>query len=242
MDNLDTENDINDALEQSPVIEVLYQDEYFVIVNKPSGLLVHAYKECTDQINLMKLVRLQTGHYLYPLHRIDRPVSGIVIFGINKEASSKLKDQWHEDSTEKEYIVLVRGEILESGTFNFALSNDKKIKQDAVTHYTPIKNYGDWNTLLKVNIDTGRKHQIRRHFSRRCHQVIGDTAHGKGKINRFFREHYNLKRIFLHSHRFKFEHPITKVAIEINCPLPAQLESTLIQIEENLLIETNSKK
>ncbi len=224
--------------DQHPVIEILFQDEFFIIVNKPSGLLVHAYKECTDQINLMKLVRLQTGHYLYPLHRIDRPVSGIVIFGINKEASSKLKDQWHDTSTEKEYLVLVRRDITEPGTFNFALSNDNKVKQEAVTHYTPIKNYGDWNTLLKVTIDTGRKHQIRRHFSRRCHQVIGDTAHGKGNINRYFREHYNLHRIFLHSHRFKFKHPMTKAHIEIHCPLPVELENTLKKIEQRLRLET----
>lgn len=234
MDSIKNEHKCDQDLLTYPKIEILFQDKYFIIVNKPSGILVHAYKECTDQINLMKIVRHQTGHYLYPLHRIDRPVSGIVIFGINKEASSELKKMWHEESTQKEYLTLVRGKIECSGTFNFALTNDKKIKQEAITHYKPIENYGDWNTLLKVSIDTGRKHQIRRHFSRRCHQVIGDTAHGKGKINRYFREHYDLNRIFLHSFRFNFIHPITKDMIKSTCPLPKKLKDTLIQIENNL--------
>ena len=211
----------------NPEIEILYQDDYFIAVNKPSGMLVHYYKECTDTTNLMRFARDQTGYYLYPLHRLDRPVSGIVIFAIDQNAASELKKVWNSEQVEKEYLTLVRGEILEAGTFNFDLSNENKIKQTAITHYQPIEFFGDWNTLLKVKIETGRKHQIRRHFSRRCHQVIGDTAHGKGKVNRYFREHYDLNRIFLHGHSFNFVHPITKEKIFINCPLPKELELVL---------------
>jgi len=179
-------------------------------------------------------VRNQTGHYLYPLHRIDRPVSGIVTFALSSEAASKLKLIWHEQSVKKEYLALVKGNLSGPGSFNFDLTNDKKVKQKAITHYIPVQNFGEWNTLVKVSIETGRKHQIRRHFSRRCHQVVGDTAHGKGKLNRLFREHYNLHRIFLHSSFFSFKHPYTSEIINISCPLPPLLRDTLLHLEQEL--------
>lgn len=216
-------------------IEILFQDDYFVAVNKPSHLLVHAYSECPDSFNLMQMVRDQIGHYLYPLHRLDRPVSGIVIFALQKEAAGKLKEIWNTEKVRKEYLALVRRRIEEPGTFNFDLSNDQKVKQTAITHYSPLEYFGQWNTLVRVSIETGRKHQIRRHFSRRCHQVIGDSAHGKGKINRYFREHYGLSRIFLHGHFFSFHHPITGQQIEINCPLPGELEHVLELLRRQVL-------
>ncbi len=218
----------------NPEIEILFQDEYYIAVNKPSGMLVHYYKECTDTTNLMRFVRDQTGFYLYPLHRLDRPVSGIVLFAIDQTAASELKKIWNTDQVEKKYTALVKGEITAPGVFDFDLSNENKIKQTAITHYEPLESFGAWNTLVEVKIETGRKHQIRRHFSRRCYQIIGDTAHGKGKVNRYFREHYDLNRIFLHGHSFKFIHPITHEKIHLKCPLPEELEHVLLKLRTRL--------
>lgn len=201
------------------------------MVNKPSGLFVHPYKaESQERETLLKIVRKQTGHYLYPMHRLDRPVSGIVIFALSSEAAKLLQEQWTLPSTIKEYTTLVRGILDSPGRFEFALTDDNGVKRDAITHYWPIDSKKEL-TLLRVRIDTGRKHQIRRHFARRCHGVIGDTAHGKGKINQFFRDHYQLNRIFLHCHYFSFEHPFTKNKIEIHCPLPIDLQEVLTRLE-----------
>lgn len=225
---------MKEQIEKNQEIEVLFEDDHYISVNKPSGLLVHAYKESTDTTNLMQKLRAQCGKYLYPLHRIDRPVSGIVTFAFSSEAASKLKEIWHTKKVVKEYLALVKGKIDEPGTFNFDLTNDNKVKQSAITHYKVEQGFGEWNTLVRVSIETGRKHQIRRHFSRRCHQIVGDTAHGKGKLNRLFREHYDFHRIFLHSEFFKFHHPFKDELIEISCPLPTDLQKVLAQVDKNL--------
>lgn len=200
-------------------------------MNKPSGLFVHPYKEeSQERDTLMRRLKEQTKLYLYPMHRLDRPVSGIVIFALSSEAARALQEQWTSPTTIKEYITLVRGILDSPGRFEFALTDDSGIKRDAVTHYWPLDSKKEL-TLLRVRIDTGRKHQIRRHFARRCHGVIGDTAHGKGKINQYFRDHYQLNRIFLHCHYFSFEHPFTKKKIEIHCPLPIELQEVLTKLE-----------
>ncbi len=211
-------------------IEVLYQDDHYIVVNKPSGILVHPYKsESNERTHLMKYVKEQTGHYLYPIHRIDRPVSGIVIFALSSEAAAAIQKIWSSEKVEKEYLCLARRQIFEDGTYTFELSNDKGVKQHATTHYFPLDVFEDC-TFLRVKIETGRKHQIRRHFSRRCFNLVGDTKYGKGDINRRFRKDYNLHRIFLHATKTCFEHPFTGERIEILCPLPVELGSVINQL------------
>lgn len=203
------------------------------MVDKPSGLFVHPYKaESQERDTLMRRLKQETGLYLYPMHRLDRPVSGIVIFALSSEAARVLQEHWTEPTTIKEYMTLVRGVLDSPGRFDFALTDDNGVKRDAVTNYWPIATVNEL-TYCRVRIDTGRKHQIRRHFARRCHGVIGDTAHGKGKINQFFRDHYQLNRIFLHCHYFSFQHPFTKEIISIHCPLPEELTNVLQKIGLN---------
>lgn len=208
-------------------IEVLYQDDHYIVVNKPSGMLVHPYKsQSNERTHLMKYVKEQTGHYLYPIHRIDRPVSGIVIFALSSEAAGALQKIWSSEKVVKEYLCLARRQIKEAGTYTFELSNDKGVKQHAITHYWPLDVFDDC-TFLKVKIETGRRHQIRRHFSRRCYNLVGDTKYGKGDINRRFRSEYNLHRIFLHAAKTIFEHPFTGKLVEILCPMPDELGSVI---------------
>lgn len=212
----------------SEEINILFQDEHLIIVNKPSGLLVHPFKEATNERdNLMVRVRDSLGQHVYPVHRIDRPVSGIVIFGLNGEVVSKIKEVWGDKTkTRKEYIALARGHIAEAGTFDFELSNERKVKQEATTHYQPLHHFDD-TTLVHVEIETGRKHQIRRHFSRRMHCLVGDTAYGKGILNERYRQEHQLHRIFLHAWRLTLPHPMKDDVISITCPLPPELELVL---------------
>ncbi|MCK5884783.1 MAG: hypothetical protein KAG61_13925 [Bacteriovoracaceae bacterium] len=215
-------------------IEVLFQDDHYIVVNKPSGMLVHPYKsQSNERTHLMKYVKEQTGLYLYPIHRIDRPVSGIVIFALSSKAASSIQEIWSTDSVVKEYLCLARRQIHQEGTYTFDLTNDNGVKQHATTHYTPLEVYSDC-TFILVKIKTGRKHQIRRHFSRRCHNLVGDTKYGKGDINRKFRDEYKLSRIFLHAAKTSFVHPFTEENIEIVCPLPIELSSIIEKLSSQL--------
>lgn len=214
---------INDAL----MIPILYQDEHIVIADKPSGLLVHPYwKETNEKECLMKQLRDQLGCYVHPAHRLDRPVSGPVIFSFNSELIKEIQFNWHLANTKKQYIAMVKSVIEEPGEFNFPLKNDKGITQKSRTLYDPLFQF-DQTTLMKVEIKTGRKHQIRRHFSRRCQNVIGDTKRGNSELNNFFREHYSLSRIFLHCHHLALAHPISDEMISVHSPLPQDLMDVL---------------
>lgn len=212
-------------------IKIHYQDENLIIVEKPAGLLVHAYKkETNEKENLMRYLKAQTGYYLYPVHRLDRPVSGLVIFALNPETVRFLQQYWHTPDFIKEYIALVKGHITEKGRFQFSLKNEQGFLEEAVTHYEPEETFEE-STLVKVRIETGRKHQIRRHFSRRCHNIIGDTKYGQGKVNRTFREQYHLNRIFLHARYLKIPLPDRDQPLEIHSPLPENLSSVLALLQ-----------
>jgi tRNA pseudouridine65 synthase len=210
------------------MIEILFQDEHYLIVNKPSGLLVHPYKkETNERDNLMKRVKEQTGLYLYPIHRLDRPASGILLFALSSEAGRKIQEIWHSDKVIKEYTALVRGQVESEGEMNFALTDpDTGKKKEAHTTYKLEKQFFK-TALVKARIQTGRFHQIRRHFARRCHGLIGDTAHGKGRINQYFRDEFDLNRLFLHASYLKFTHPFSEETIEIHCHLPDELAKVL---------------
>ncbi|MFZ9000866.1 MAG: RluA family pseudouridine synthase [Bacteriovoracaceae bacterium] len=214
-----------------PPIKILFQDDYYIAVEKPSGVFVHPMEKrgIEERNNLLKRVKEQTGHYLYPVNRIDRPVSGVVLFALNKEATRKMQDIWKDDETKKYYITLCKGTLDEPGEFNFALKDDNGNEKQSRTTYGPIYSFGDI-TLCLVQIFTGRKHQIRRHFSRRCMNLLGDTTYGKGKVNHFFRDHFGLGRIFLHSSRLEFIHPFTNEKVKIYSELSEDLRKALKEI------------
>jgi tRNA pseudouridine65 synthase len=206
---------------------ILYQDDDLIFANKPSGLLVHRDQgHAQDRITLMSLVRDMVGQHVHAVNRIDRPVSGIVLFTTKRELISIIKNDWGSEETCKEYIVLSKGYKLEKGVFDFALKSDDGSFKEAWTAYIPLYEFPT-TTLYKVKIKTGRKHQIRRHFSRRCMNVIGDTCYGKGAINREFRSSYDLHRIFLHSYRLKIAHPLKKTQLDITCKMPPELVNVL---------------
>lgn len=214
-------------------VKVLYQDEWFIAVSKPAHLLVHPYKECTDKVTLLRILRNQCGKYLYPIHRLDRPVTGIVVFGLCPEATKLLQQKWHSDEVEKLYLALSKDEFNEPGEFSFELKNDNKIPQPARTEYWPLKVYPN-ATFHKIKIHTGRRHQIRRHFSRRVQHLLGDRKYGKKKYNDYYLENFGLERIFLHATSFNFVHPMTGEKIRISDPLPNDLDSVLTKMEPNL--------
>ena len=126
---------------------------------------------------------------------------------------------------------MARGEFeAKTGSYDFELSNDNGLKRPALTHYKILKQFSDC-ALTEVSIETGRRHQIRRHFSRRMHALIGDRKYGKKKWNDPFAEKFGLNRLFLHAHYLSFTHPYSGQKIEINCSLPPLLKNVIQGLE-----------
>lgn len=214
-------------------IEILYEDQNYIAVNKPAPLLVHRTPGDKDTINLLKLVKEQTGHYLYPIHRLDKQVSGVIIFGLTPQAVRDLQFFWHTDKIQKKYIGLVKGKIIGKGRFNFALHDEKKIAKEAITLYSPIEEFIN-STLVDIEILTGRYHQIRRHFSRRMQHLIGDRRYGKKINNDYFKDNFGLQRIFLHSYMLKIQIPEINLDLTIEAPLANDLVNVLERIKATL--------
>lgn len=219
-------------------LEILYKDDDLVVVNKPSRLIVHPFKKFHhDRTNLMKLLRDKVGCYVYPIHRLDRQVSGPIIFGLNSEIVNKVKENWHSEECIKMYTALCKGTLTEDGQFDFKLRH-KKFKQRALTLYQILHNFED-STLVNIQIKTGRKHQIRRHFSRRMAHLLGDKRYGYRILNEAFEENYGLTRIFLHCNQLSLPHPLKDELIDCKVPIPDELREILVKMNcPNDLLET----
>ena len=229
---------IDDVLINKPVLEILYQDDYLVAVNKPSGLFVHRSFMDKDEIYFaLQLVRDQIGKYVYPLHRLDRPTSGVLLFGLNADVARLMGDAFINKTIQKTYFALTRGHLLGEGMVDYALKEkldkigDKfvdpnKPAQSAQTIYKSIKTaivheqVGKFDTvrysLIELKPQTGRRHQIRRHLSHLRHPIIGDINYGDNTQNPFFYKHFGFKRLMLHAKQLSFVHPITGKNLIIN--------------------------
>lgn len=210
------------------IIEILYQDDDLIIVNKPAHLLIHPSKELRGEDNrtLLKILAKQIDRYIYPVHRLDRPVSGLIVFGLNKQSTRILSESWSTNRVRKFYIGLVRGTYKDAGKIDFQLSDQNKVKKDAITLYRPLSIFNN-STLLEIEIKTGRHHQIRRHFARTVNHLLGDRTYGKKKYNDEPLNEHGLERIFLHSSKLIFEHPTQLKKVEVRCPIPDDLRNVL---------------
>ncbi len=225
-----------------PELSIIHQDEKLLILNKQAGLLVHPFKKHThDRYTLMSLARNKVGKYVYPVHRLDRAVSGVVVMGLESEYVKPIQEMWHHDETVKEYIALVRGDLDEEGVMNFPLSDENGVKKECETRYWTLERFTDL-ALVKVQISTGRKHQIRRHFSRRVTPVVGDTVHGKGDVNYFFREHFNFERIFLHHLELTLKNPFGEGVLKFRSELPKDLEAILAKLRSGEVVFRRERK
>lgn len=225
------------------MLEILYQDEWLVAVNKPTGLLVH--RSMIDRFETrfaMQMLRDQIGQHVYPLHRLDKPTSGVLLFALNADTARKVSEVFSARETEKEYLAVVRGYTDEEGIIDYPLKEEldrksdakavqDKAAQDALTAYRrmatvelpcPVGRYQSARySLVQLKPSTGRKHQLRRHMKHIFHPIVGDTSHGDGKQNSFFRDHFDCHRLLLHAASLAFMHPETDTSLEIRAPLDA---------------------
>lgn len=245
----------DDLLIEKPVLEILYQDEYLVAVNKPSGLFVHrSFMDKNEIYFALQLVRDQIGQYVYPLHRLDRPTSGVLLFALNADVARLMGEAFTNKTIQKTYMAITRGHLIGEGLIDYALKEkldkigDKfvdpnKPAQSAQTHYKLINTatvnepLGKFDTvrysLIELKPLTGRRHQIRRHLSHLRHPIIGDINYGDNKQNPFFNKYFGFKRLMLHAKQLSFIHPVNNVNIIINAEFDQQWKYALKVLDWN---------
>lgn len=214
-----------------PPLPILYQDDEFVAVSKPSGLLVHRDKNYPEAHAALQIVRDQVGQYVYPFHRLDRATSGILMFGFSSASAAALQKSLSAPDAHKEYMALLRypgsnRELGASWTMDRPLSDEKDIARECRSDFEVVETFSRC-ALVQCRIFTGRYHQIRRHANHCGRHVIGDTTHGKGRINATFRKLYGLERLFLHLQRVEMAHPNTGVQFVLEDPMPEELTQVL---------------
>lgn len=203
-------------------VPFLYRDDALVIVNKPSGMLVHRSPGARDPIVVMMAVRDVVGGYTWPVHRLDRATSGAVIVAIDQEAARRLSRLFHRGRVSKTYLALVAGVPPASGRIEIPLEKKDQVLQEAVTEYERLAT-AEGLTLIRVRPQQGRRHQIRRHFQQIGFPLVGDTQYGDPLQNERAAETFGLARLGLHSSRVAFAHPLTGAPIDVEAPLPDDL-------------------
>lgn len=223
-------------------LNILFEDDDIIAINKPSGLLVHpSWIAPRGTPNLASMLKKYfNGGSPYTIHRLDRPTSGVIIVGKSKEVARKMNLIFAGREVEKTYLCMVRGYTLEEDIIDYALKEEldkiadkhadqDKEPQEAISDYRrlgtveldiPVGRYEKSRySLVEVKPKTGRKHQIRRHMQHIFHPIVGDTNHGDNKHNKSFRQNFELQRLMLMATNIKFEHPMTQQVMDITAPV-----------------------
>ena len=238
-------------------MDILYQDDEIVAINKPAGLLVHRSRiDVHANEFALQTLRDQIGKPVFLVHRLDRPTSGVLLFAFNRESARHLANQFANRSVSKSYRAIVRGHTSDSGRWDEPLiekldqiSDDQadanKAPQSAVTEFATITRWevpfssGKYanSRYSEVTIKplTGRKHQIRRHFNHMAHPIVGDTTHGDRRHNRSFRENFQVSRLLLVAQQIEFIHPVSKANMNIVASLGSEFEFALQQLNKYAL-------
>lgn len=218
------------------MLEIIYEDEWYVAINKPHGLLVHRTKIAEEKKEFaIQMLRDQLNQHVFLIHRLDRPTSGILLFAKDSVSAQKLAKLFEQREIKKEYFSIVRGYTEDQKTITHPLKKDGYgEEQEAVTAYEmlgkieipievcryPTSRY----SLLKVKPETGRMHQIRRHLAKERHYIIGDKRHGDCKHNKMFEEKFDLHKMLLHASKINFIHPYTQKEITIKAKISSQFD------------------
>lgn len=219
-------------------IEVLHHDDAIVVVDKPSGLSVHRGDDQGTTFAL-NLTRDAIGQWVYPVHRLDRATSGVLVFALSPEHARVLQGSFDARNVDKIYLALVRGKPPSKGVIDTPMEKrEGGPKVEAVTEYQTLF----MSDIVRVSLvearpRTGRRHQIRRHLRRIDHPVAGDVRYGKGIENRSYRVDLGLYRLALHAKQLSFTHPATGEWVTYESRVPRDLTEPLRRagVPEDLL-------
>lgn len=235
------------------MLEILHHDHHSIAVNKPAGMLVHrSWLSGGETVFVMQTLRDQIGRHVYPVHRLDRPTSGALLFALSPEAARALTEQFEQKRVQKTYWAVVRGHLPERGRIDYALkyrpdpiaeSRTEATLQEAVTDYRclaqtelpfqsalryPTSRYS-WAELTP---HTGRKHQLRRHMKHIFHPIVGDTNHGDLRQNHAVAEHLGTHRLMLHARGLSFQSLENGERVNISAPVDEEWAVWLEQFGE----------
>jgi tRNA pseudouridine65 synthase len=233
-------------------LNLLFRDESIALFNKPAGLLLHrSFIDRHEKLFALQMARDLLGQRVYPVHRLDKPTSGVLLFALNRENASRLTASFAAGEVRKRYLAVCRGIAPPSGTIDYPLLEEQdrhdpyrqegKEPQGAITGYCrlatvelpfsvgryPSSRY----SLVETTPLTGRRHQIRRHFKHIFHPLVGDVNYGEGRHNRFFREELGCSRLLLHAAELTFPHPATGLQLTVTAPLDETFSRLIQRLE-----------
>lgn len=212
---------------------IIFRDDWLCAIEKPAGIMVHRSSIGTDREFVLQNLRDQLGRRVWPVHRLDRATSGVLLFALYPDTARALGEAFMGRAVAKRYLAVVRGWVDEAGDIDHPLAKHRNAeKRDARTRYRRLATcelpipIGGHDTarysLVEVAPETGRRHQIRRHFKHASHHLIGDTTYGDGRHNRLFRQHLNCHRMLLHASSLALVHPHGGRPMRIEAPLEGE--------------------
>jgi len=234
-------------------LQIIHQDDSLVAIAKPAGLLVHRSDiDRHEKRYALQALRDQIGRRVYPLHRLDKPTSGLLLFALNSETAALIRLQFDEGRVGKTYHALVRGHtpaeldidhpLKEIAAFKHQtekarakpakpartrLETEQRFELPFSDGRFPTRRY----SLVQLKPETGRKHQLRRHMKHISHPIVGDVKYGKGEHNRFFREQFKCSGLLLAATKMTFQHPATGRTLNLDCPVQDDFRKLLDQLK-----------
>jgi len=234
------------------MLAILHRDERIVVIDKPPNLLVHRSEIDRHETRFaIQLLRDQIGQPVFPVHRLDRGTSGVLLFALDSATARLLNDAFASRAPAKTYLAVVRGHPADSGDIDHPITRqpdereyvhgDAQLNaQPAFTRYRtlarcelpfavdryPHSRYA----LVELQPETGRRHQLRRHLKHIAHPIIGDATYGKGRHNRYFAEHLACRRLLLACVELGFDHPVSGQRLQIKTPVSGEFAATLARL------------
>lgn len=220
------------------MLEIVYQDEHLIAINKPHGLLVHRSVIANDAKEFaLQLLRDQINRRVSPVHRLDRKTGGLLLFAFEKDVEIAMHKQFQEGLVQKRYKAILRGYAPDSLDIDYPLTNDNGVVQESFTSFKTLARaelnvaFGKHETsrysFVEAAPTTGRMHQLRKHFAHIFYPIIGDRKHGCNKQNKFFKEQWEITTMLLHASELEFLHPVTGEKIQLQAPLQDEFKRVM---------------
>ena len=232
-------------------LPILYRDEHLVAVHKPAGLLVHRSElDRHETLFAVQLLREQIGQWVWPVHRLDRGTSGVLLFALDRQTLALASRAFETRAVRKEYLAVVRGWPADHGSIDHPLRREPdparpgridEAPQSALTHFQTLGRValpfavdarypGSRYALLRLHPETGRRHQLRRHLKHIAHPIIGDATHGKGPHNRLIASHFDCHRLLLACTRMQLKHPHSGQELRLEAALDGDFARLLARL------------
>lgn len=223
------------------MLDLLFLDDHLAIVHKPAGWLVHRTPlDKGESRFVLQALRDQIGQPVWPVHRLDKGTSGVLVFALSAEVARALGQAFESgEGLHKTYRAIVRGWPADELLIDHPLRrmpddmrHQRKEVQSAQTRLRTLRRgelpipQGHFPTLRWAEVElqplTGRRHQLRRHMKHIAHPIMGDATHGKGPLNRAVAEHLGVGRLWLHACTLKLSHPVSRAALAVQAPMPPE--------------------